>query len=297
MSNMTVFDTNQLPDYLRNIGDDETTKNLAGGGSDSRRISIKGGIFRMIVGGKEVAKNEDRSMDVVIVKAAEKVSRIYYKGKYNPDDAGKAPDCWSSDGQRPDPAVKEPMGATCAVCPMNIAGSGHGNSRACRFQQRLAVVLGGDIGGDVYQLALPATSIFGDANGSKMPLHAYGRFLAGHGVPVTAVITEMRFDTDVETPKLTFKAKRALTEEEYNVSKSQGATPEAASAVTMLVPVRDGTDKEHEKPASAQAAAPAPAPAAEGPTVRKAKPETPPVSSTAPSIEDVLSSWDTDDGN
>jgi hypothetical protein len=50
--------------------------------------------------------------------------------------------------------------------------------------------------GDVYQLSLPATSIFGSAEqGQKMPMQAYARFLAQYKIPVGAVITEMRFDT------------------------------------------------------------------------------------------------------
>lgn len=302
MSDMTLFEGGKLPSYIKDIAQDETTKNLSGGMGDSKRISIRGGIFRMVVGGKEVAKNEERSMDVVIVKAAEHVSRQYYAGPYNPDEAGKAPDCWSSDGRKPDASVEKPQGATCATCPQNIAGSGQGKSRACRYQQRVAVVMAGDMEGDVYQLALPATSIFGDAEGAKMPLHAYGRFLAGHGVPVTAVVTEMKFDTDVETPKLTFRPKRPLTEDEYSACQKQGGTPEAASAVTMLVASRDGTAvaapkvKGSEPAAVAASEAKPKGEAAAGePSVRKAKPEASPDVGTSQSISDVLSSWDTDD--
>lgn len=297
MSNeMTLFEGG-VPSYIKDIEGDETTKALMGGGSTAKRISIRGGIFRMVVGGKEVAKNEARSMDVVIVKAAEHVARQYYAGTYNPDSAGEAPDCWSSDGRKPDAGVEKPQGASCATCPQNIAGSGQGKSRACRFQQRLAVVMAGDLEGDVYQLALPATSIFGDAQGTKMPLHAYGRYLAGHGIPVTAVVTEMKFDTDVETPKLTFRPKRPLDEAEYNTCKAQGGTPDALSAVSIVVAKRDGTadTRKAEAPQPAKGGAQE-AETNAAPTVRQTKPS-PTAPQAATTVEDVLSSWDTDDAD
>lgn len=297
MSNeMTLFEGG-VPSYIKGIEGDETTKALMGGGSTAKRISIRGGIFRMVVGGKEVAKNEARTMDVVIVKAAEHVARQYYAGTYNPDSAGEAPDCWSSDGRKPDAGVEKPQGASCATCPQNIAGSGQGKSRACRFQQRLAVVMAGDLEGDVYQLALPATSIFGDAQGTKMPLHAYGRYLAGHGIPVTAVVTEMKFDTDVETPKLTFRPKRPLDEAEYNTCKAQGGTPEALSAVSIVVAKRDGTadTRKAEAPQPAKGSAQEEG-ASAAPTVRQTK-SSPTAPQAATTVEDVLSSWDTDDAD
>mgnify|MGYP003344538358 CR=1 FL=1 len=63
-----------LPAHLSR-GVDEITKNLMGGGSTGKRISIMGGVWRLIVGGEEIAKVEDRTLDVVIVNAAPKNSR------------------------------------------------------------------------------------------------------------------------------------------------------------------------------------------------------------------------------
>lgn len=53
MSNMTLFKSGNvaLPDYLREV--DETTRALAGSGG-GKQISIKGGVWRMMVGGEEV---------------------------------------------------------------------------------------------------------------------------------------------------------------------------------------------------------------------------------------------------
>ena len=57
MSEMTLFAKggNNLPAHLRNLELDETTKALMGGnGASGKRISIRGGVFRMIVDGKEI---------------------------------------------------------------------------------------------------------------------------------------------------------------------------------------------------------------------------------------------------
>ena len=48
-------------------GLDEDTLAVAGGGvNQTKRLSIKGGVFRKMAGGKEVGSIEDRHMNVVI---------------------------------------------------------------------------------------------------------------------------------------------------------------------------------------------------------------------------------------
>lgn len=262
MSNMTLFKGANLPSRLKNQELDETTKALMGGGSGStyKRISIKGNVFRMISGGKEIATNEDRAMNVVIVASAADNSRTYYEGQYKEGEAIR-PACWSNDGKTPDKGVKDPQASTCAGCPQNIKGSGQGDSRACRFSRRLAVVLEGDLDGDVYGLTLPATSIFGKGEDGKLPLQAYATFLGQHNCPITAVVTEMRFDIKSPTPKLTFKAVRPLTDEEDESAQRQGQTAEAKAAITLTVAQQDKVGEKEE----------------EFETVKKSEPEAEPV--------------------
>ena len=243
MSNITLFSSSNVPAFARNNELSDTAKALTGGGigQSVKRISIKGGVFRLVAGGKEIAAIDERHLDVIIVKAAPKVSRIYYEGAYDPERIS-GPDCWSNDGEKPDASIKEPQSNACASCPQNAAGSGNGNSRACRFQQRLAVVLTNNPEGDVLQLTLPATSIFGKEDGDKRPLQAYARFLAAQTPPVNPeqVVTQMRFDTKAESPKLFFKPMRWLTDEEYAIATQQGNTDDAKRAVTMTVAQMDG---------------------------------------------------------
>ena len=318
MSNIALFNNQAgLPTYLQNVELDETTKNLAGNGAGGgKRISIKGSVFRMMVNGEELMVNEDRAMNVVVV-ASSVVGRTYYEGTYDEKADAKAPVCWSPDGAKPHESITEPQAMTCMSCPQNIKGSGQGESRACRYSQRVAVVLEGDMSGDVYQLSLPATSIFGEANqGQKMPMQAYARFLAQYKLPIGSVVTEMRFDTASETPKLTFSAARPLTEAEYQTCKAKGESEDAKRAITMTVSQTDGVKEEPfstpaeepkkiEAPKAKAKPAPAPveaAPAVEEPQVVEAEPaiaeptvvsatkaETPEVNQD---ISNLLDEWD-----
>ena len=56
---------NNLPSYLKNAGADDVTNALAGEATGGmRRISIKGGVFREMIGGREHRVSEDRSMKI-----------------------------------------------------------------------------------------------------------------------------------------------------------------------------------------------------------------------------------------
>ena len=212
------------------------------GNGGGKRISIRGNVFRMMVDGKEIAQNEDRAMPIIIAAANPNVSRTFYAGVYQEGQA-MAPTCWSNDGVTPDIKAEAPQASKCASCQQNIKGSGQGDSRACRFSQRLAVLLENDIRGDVYQLTLPAQSIFGAVENGKMPLQAYAKFLGSHGLPVTAVVTEMRFDTASATPRLTFKAVRPLTEEELALTQEKGQSTDAKLAIAATAAQMDGVTK------------------------------------------------------
>ena len=250
MSNLQLFKdgTAVVPAHLT-AGIDETTKSLMGGGN-RKRISVEGGVFRMMLNGKEVAQNTDRSMNVVIVRAAESNNRTFYGGQYKKGQAA-APDCWSDDTVTPHKDVKKPQSQSCATCPQNIKGSGQGDSRACRFSRRVAIALENDLEGDVYGLQLAATSVFGD-DPKKMGIQQYARFLGGHGVSIHAVVTELRFDTDSSTPKLVFSAVRPLTKEQYDKVLDLKVSPAAVEAVTMTVSQTDGVKQTATADAPAQ---------------------------------------------
>jgi hypothetical protein len=301
MSNMTLFKSGSvIPDYLREASD-ATTKDIAGS-SGGKQISIKGGVWRMVVGGEEVAKNEERAMNIVVISAGKGVSRTFYADKY---EEGKdiKPACWSAEGVVPNEEVPTPQSKTCATCPQNIEGSGDGKSRACRYSKRLAVALENDISGNIYRLSVPAKSYFGKAYGDKMPLQAYGKFLSGHGIPITGVVTEARFDTAEAVPVLKFRAVRPLERSEWEAAKAQSQTEDAMQAVEFkMVPSK--TEKQAALPAAFKDAdIPAKEAAAEHvqaeevaePVKRAAKPKADAAPASTKNVKDVLASWATDD--
>lgn len=271
MSNISLFqNSSQLPAHLRRGELSETTKSLMGGGSN-KRVSIEGGAFRMLVGGQEVSVIDDRFLNVIVVRAADHNSRTFYEGTYVKGAKAK-PTCWSDDSVVPHADVKQPQSAKCQTCPQNIKGSGaNSDSRACRYQRRLAVVLENDTQGDIYAMSIPAASLFDQGEGRKMGLQQYARFLGGHGVDVNAVVTEMRFDTNATAPKLTFSAVRPLEEAEFETVLRRKDEPAAIDAVTMTVGQLDEADAPPAQTQQTQAPVQAPAPVQQAP---KPKPRT-----------------------
>lgn len=263
MTSMTLFGNAQQSSLLAGIEDNLTSK-ISGGssGSTNRRISIKGNAFREYINGKEVRINEDRSMNIVLVDASP-LTRMYYAGSYVEGESVK-PACWSSDTQAPDKSVpaETRQAARCMDCKQNIKGSSAGEGKACRFQQRIAIMLEGNLEKrEIYQVAIPATSIFGDGVKGKLPLQAYGRMLKAHNTNAIGIVTEMRFDIDSPVPKLVFKAVRALDDAEIGIALEMRKHPDTVNAVTLTVAQMDGVtatpvkaEDIFEKPAPALAA-------------------------------------------
>lgn len=299
MSNVVQFNPNKAPAFAKKRGElSDVAKALMGGGGGAgggKRISIKGGVFRLLSDGKEVGSIEDRHLDVVIASAAPDIGRTFYAGAYDPEKSS-APDCWSADGNTPSPDAKNPQAKVCANCPQNMKGSGAGESRACKFSQRLAVVLENDINGDVLQLQVPAASLFGDPEGDNMPLKAYANWLGAQNISPDEVVTRMKFDTKAQSPKLFFRPMRWLDDDEHDIVVEKGQSEAAKKAITMTVAK---TDK---APSAPVLEAPKKSKAKESveddaevdePEVRQEKAA--PAPNKKSSLASVVADWDTDD--
>lgn len=296
MSTLDLFKGNPLvnSDLFASLMD--LNKKLAGGtGQSGRRISIRGGKFRMMVDGEQVALNKSGALNMVIVNAAA-VARTYYAGTYDSENP-TPPACWSHDTRTPAPEVPEAtrQASRCADCPMNVKGSGQGEGRACRFSQRLAVALEGELD-TIYQLQVPAASIFGEAKGGEMGLQAYIKFLSVHNTPAIAVVTEVSFDDNSESPKLFFKPARPLTEDELRTVLDLRESEEAIKAITLTVSQTDGVAPKAEKPKAEKPKATTPVEVddvIEEPEAKQSKPKAAPAPA-ADNLADVLSGWDDD---
>jgi len=153
------------------------------------------------------------SIEVVLVKAAGAIAKIFYKNGYQ-DGANAAPDCWSSDGVKPDMGAQQKQASTCANCPMNAWGSRVTEAgkpgKACADSRRMAVVPLNDLANELFGgpmlLRVPAASL--------KDLKAYGDLLDGYGYPYYAVATRISFDPKEAFPKMVFSAMRPLTDDE-----------------------------------------------------------------------------------
>jgi len=223
-------------------GLDEDTLAVAGGARQgSKRISIKGGVFRKYSGGKEIGAIEDRHMNVIFVKMAHKASRMFYDATYQ-EGQKVSPVCWSTDSEKPDADVKTPLASTCLDCPKSVKGSGQGGTgTACRLSWRTAVVLPNDPSGDVMQLVLPATSSFGKEDNGRFPFRPYIQHLASHNVSAGRVITKMAFDTKSPTPKVVFSPAGKVPDEDLQIIANQAKSSAAESAIKMNVFQVDST--------------------------------------------------------
>ena len=273
--NAAPLDLSSLPEEMRRRLMGVGSSLSSGVGVD--RISIRGSRWRLISGGEEVAVNTNNELNFVIVGASN-IARTYYEGTYNPQADAAPPACWSADGVLPAPTAGKPQHAQCQTCPQNVKGSDHrGTGRACRFMQRIAVALEGDLT-KVWQMQIPAASLFGGVEGNHRPLHAYYKQLEQHQMPISTVMTTAYFDTAAESPKLYWRPARPLSSEELQQVFALLDSPDVDAATEVMF-----TGEAPAPTAAAAAAAPAgfTAPAAEAAPAATAAP----AGFTAPAAE------------
>lgn len=231
MSQMQLFkNTNDMPSYIKGVKSNLSDLTFKGG-SSGKQISIEGGVFRLIVDGEEVSRNENRSMNFVVVGMQPEPGRVFYLTKYVRGEA-TTPTCWSADGRMPSPTLESPQHDNCRDCKQNIKGSGENDTKACKTRRYIAVVLESDLEGDVYRLDLSPKTLF-KVDGKKMGFEAYRKFLKGHGLPIDVVVTEVKFDMDEPVPVLNFSAVRPLEKNEWESCQAQGKSDACTNAVTM----------------------------------------------------------------
>jgi hypothetical protein len=293
MSNISIFQQKTAPVAGREVSD--LSKALAGANSNtSRRITMSKGVFRRIVNGKEAGKIKDGHMNVIVINALPKVSRQFYATAFDPDAAPTLPDCWSNLGDVPDPKAANAQSANCASCPQNIDGSGtNGKGRACRFNRRVAMVLEGDMSGDIYQFNIPAKSLFGKGTGNTHPFESYIKFLPANGESIDRIVTQISFDENETADVLKFTPVRHLTDEEIDVVEAAQATQESKTVIQLTVAQQDGVVKL--PPAAKAAPAVQEEPDAEEvieePVVKRAKKAEAPSTAPKANLADVVSAW------
>ena len=213
------------------------SKNITASSITAKRISIRKNKFRVMVNGEEINVNDKPYLDIVIINASAHVHRIYYDSEYTPGVRGLPPVCWSSNSLTPDVTVAHPQSAFCGECAQNVKGSGPKGSTACRFSRRIAVVKENDLNGDVFQMVLPARSIFGNGTAERKPLHQYTDYVKANNQNLMSVVSRVSFDMDSSSIRVGFKPIRVLNDEEYDICKKQNLSMESKRAVELTVGV------------------------------------------------------------
>ena len=252
MSNQVVpIGNNALATAQAAFADDDFTGKVAQ--TAFNRIGIKGGVFRRFAGKQEVDAIESRSLEVVVINAALSIHREFYKDAYV-EGVEAVPVCWSSDSITPDADVTMRQAVKCETCPQNAKGSGQNGSKACRYAQRIAVVLANDMEGTIYAMRLPAMSVFGDAKDGYYPFRPYMTYLKANKAPAPSIVTEMRFDTTAAVPKLMFRPKQPnayIGDDKIDTIKAQMAHEDAKRAVELKIIKQMGSGPDVARPAMA----------------------------------------------
>lgn len=182
-------------------------------------VGYRGKVWSIKHQGKETQLMRDDgdgprgSIEVIIVKAAAAISKIFYANGYQ-DGSNSPPDCWSTNGVTPDAGAQNKQNATCAGCPMNAWGSRVTESgkqgKACSDSRRIAIVPLNDMANELFGgpmlLRIPAASL--------KDLKAYGEMLSAAQHSYYGVATRIAFDPKEAYPKMVFTPIRALSSEE-----------------------------------------------------------------------------------
>jgi hypothetical protein len=235
MSNLTIFaEVSNVPTVRRQS---KLLDKMGSGGSSLRRIGLNtNGTFKRIVNGEQIGKAVPHQVDVIIVDLLAEPSRQFYASKYDPNAAATLPDCWSNDGKAPEAKAGKRQASSCAACPKNVEGSGeNGKGRACRYLRRIAVLVVGDPSGELYQMQIPAGSLFGKGVDSIHPFESYKKFLLGNGEAVDTVVTRVMYDLNADTMKLKFQPVRHLTDVEAGFVDAAQEDPETKRYVGLTV--------------------------------------------------------------
>jgi hypothetical protein len=261
MSEVTIFSNGGDIVPIRPDGLSELAQTLARPAQLTRRIQTSNTqTFRKIVNGQPVGKPVHGSFNAIIVSMLPSVSRTYYASTYDPSAKATLPDCWSNLGDTPEANAENRQSASCSTCKQNVVGSGtNGKGRACRFQRRIALLLENDSTGEVYQLNVPSTSLFGEGDKHTHPFEGYIKHLVNNGFSPDYVVTTISYDEDSPTMKLRFTPSRPITEEELAMVKEAQADPATKRLVQLTVAQADGATQTKAAPTPAPTPAPAPA--------------------------------------
>ena len=280
------FDLQNVPEHIRQT---ELSKSLTTQHTTVPRIVFNGkGSWEMKLGSESQKRIVSKDLNVIIIGVAPQVSRAFYADAYSPGFA-KPPVCWSADSIKPSHTLASPQAGGCAVCQKNIKPVG--GSKPCRFFRRIAVVSPDDITGQIYQMQLPATTVFPRTDGPKMGFNGYVKYLSSKNTPIDRVVTQMYFDEEVGYGKLFFTAIEFVSEETKSVLETLVDAPEIQEAITTSYASRSIEDAESTTGFVAPSAVHAPTGSSEETPVVKTRMKKAVAPLQEAALGDILGNW------
>lgn len=208
--------TTQLPAYLQRHVETNApsadVSSLATSTNSTPRVSLRGRQFRFVEGGEEVYKTAGPvKVHILGVEPGPgRFTKTWYAKAYSgQSNDNTPPDCSSDDGVVPNSWVSNKQHHECQTCPKNQFGSATSRagkpSKSCNDSKRLYITREGDVGGVIYLLQTPVSSL--------RALSTYGRQLADMGVDVWMPVTQLSM-VDSEFPELEFEVSGFISEEQ-----------------------------------------------------------------------------------
>lgn len=208
-------------------------------------LSYAGKVFSASVGGV-TRKLEGRNADGdlvplqvfrgVVLDYNARRGRRFYERDFEADKKSM-PRCWSEDGVKPHSSIEHPMAPACAMCPKSAKNSkinpttGKGTV-ACQEFRTIAVIPATDLKFPAMRMQLAVTSDWDKQSPdlTDQGWHAfqnYIEYLKAQDVPSSAMlVTKMRFDPNVNYPKLVFSDDRWLNDQEWDTVQERIASDE-----------------------------------------------------------------------
>ena len=269
-NDLSIFETQNLvvPDYLNDFLADESNIRPRAG---VPTLSYRGRKWSTIINGEKttfVRRNAEGDEEpvgvlrVIVLDFAQKRGRTYYEGKFDPETA-KRPDCWSSDGERPDSSIEAPQCDTCANCPMSVKGSKINElgkeTTACSQHRMVAVVPAGNLEHPPMRLRLAVTSDFDSMSPDLektgwFAFRNYTDYLRSRQITHTSkVVTKIKFDPNKDFAKVIFTAERFIDPAQVARVAELVRSPEVKALITeQWTPNGEDGTRKSEEPAPAQ---------------------------------------------
>jgi hypothetical protein len=292
------------------VSNEDALFGLSGGFPPS--VSIKSNKFRLKNrdGEETVLKPGDlvdgEYLATVMLKARKPYEKSFYAKAWAEGD-NNAPDCFSLDGERPDPSATHKQCETCAACPQNAFGSGRNQAgeptkgKACSDNKIVAVMIPkhgvfrfkvgpgslANFGGYVKQLTARnirldrvITLVSFDDNTNGVLRFKYGGFVPDSHITKLDDLADSPEVEEIIVPATVAASAPATTQPEPEPAKEEPAKSNVASLFGD-----EGADAPKEEPKKAETK-----PAKKAETKAQPKKEEPKVEEAAAPSDDELAS-------